>query len=176
MTEHSRADIWIRRLFAAAVVGCILAQLLVFAYLGARGFPRYCNSDTFADMQVARRMWEQKSLFPSGWTFGNQCYVVATPVLTALFYGLLGNINLSMVLATEVMTVLILLSFLWLLRAAVEERLFRLVGCLTLMTSVVAPYGVYSINSMLFFSQASFYSCYLITLFVVFGDYIRAFS
>ncbi len=176
MTEHSGADIWIRRLFAAAVVGCILAQLLVFAYLGVRGFPRYCNSDTFADMQVARRMWEQKSLFPSGWTFGNQCYVVATPVLAALFYGLLRNINLSMVLATEVMTVLILLSFLWLLRAAVEERLFRLVGCLTLMTSVVAPYGVYSINSMLFFSQASFYSCYLITLFVVFGDYIRAFS
>ena len=111
MTEHSRADIWIRRLFAAAVVGCILAQLLVFAYLGVRGFPRYCNSDTFADMQVARRMWEQKSLFPSGWTFGNQCYVVATPVLTALFYGLLGNINLSMASTTDRMITAFLLIF-----------------------------------------------------------------
>lgn len=176
MAEHGRTETWIRKLFAVAVVGCILAQLLVFAYLGFRGFSRYCNSDTYADMQVAKRMWEQKTLFPSGWTFGNQCYVVATPVLASLLYGLLGNINLSMVLATEVMTVLILLSFLWLLRAAVEDRLFRVVGCLTLITSVVAPYGVYSVNSMLFFSQAGFYSCYLITLFVVFGDYIRAFS
>ena len=176
LTEHRGANRWIRTFFLIVVVGCILAQLLTFAYLGFKGFSRYCNSDTFADMQVAKRMWEQKTLFPSGWTFGNQCYVVATPVLASLFYGLLGNINLSMVLATEVMTVLILISFLWLLRAAVEERLFRLVGCLTLITSVVAPYGVYSVNSMLFFSQASFYSCYLITLFVVFGDYIRAFS
>lgn len=176
MTEHGGIENWIRRLFAAAVVGCILAQLLVFAYLGFRGFSRYCNSDTYADMQVAQKMWEQKTLFPSGWTFGNQFYVVATPVLASLFYGLLGNINLSMVLATEVMTVLILLSFLWLLHAAVEDRLLQLVGCLMLITSVVAPYGVYSVNSMLFFSQASFYSCYLITLFVVFGDYIRAFS
>lgn len=176
LTEHRGADSWIRKFFAIAVVGCIFAQLLVFGYLGVRGFSRYCNSDTFADMQVAQKMWEQKTLFPSGWTFGNQCYVVATPVLASLFYGLLDNINLSMVLATEVMTLLILLAFLWLLHAAVEDRLFRLVGCLTLMTSVVAPYGVYSVNSMLFFSQASFYSCYLITLFVVFGDYIRAFS
>ena len=175
LAEHSGVDSWIRKFFSIVVVGCILAQLLVFAYLGARGFSRYCNSDTFADMQVAKRMWEQKTLFPSGWTFGNQCYVVATPVLASLFYGLLGNINLSMVLATEVMTMLILLSFLWLLRAAVEDRQFRLVGCLTLITSVIAPYGVYSVNSMLFFTQASFYGCYLITLFVVFGDYIRAF-
>ena len=96
--------------------------------------------------------------------------MVATPVLAALFCGLLGNINLAMAAAAEGMTVLVLLSFLWLLHAAPVDYLTRLVGCLLLLTFVVAPYGVYSMNSMLFFTQASFYSCYLITLFVVFGD------
>lgn len=174
MIEPNRARKLARGLLAAGVICCILVQLLLFAYLNFRGFARYCNSDTFADMQVAKRMWEQKTLFPEGWTFGNQCYVVATPVLAALFYGLLGNINLAMAAAAEGMTVLVLLSFLWLLHAAPVDYLTRLVGCLLLLTFVVAPYGVYSMNSMLFFTQASFYSCYLITLFVVFGDYARA--
>ena len=71
MVNPDRVHSWIRRLLAAAVIGCILAQLLLFAYLNFRGFSRYCNSDTFADMQVARRMWEQKTLFPDGWAFGN---------------------------------------------------------------------------------------------------------
>lgn len=176
MVNPDRVHSWIRRLLAAAVIGCILAQLLLFAYLNFRGFSRYCNSDTFADMQVARRMWEQKTLFPDGWAFGNQCYVVATPVLAALAYGLLGNINLAMAVATQVMMVLIVLSFLWLMRAVSEDLLTGLVGCLLLLTFVIAPYGVYSMNSMLFFTQASFYSCYLTTLFVVFGDYARAFA
>lgn len=176
MVNPDRAHLRIRRLLSAAVIGCILVQLLLFACLNFRGFSRYCNSDTFADMQVAKRMWEQKTLFPDGWIFGNQCYVVATPVLAALVYGLLGNINLAMAAATQVMTVLIVLSFLWLMRAVSEDLLAGLVGCLLLLTFVIAPYGVYSMNSMLFFTQASFYSCYLITLFVVFGDYARTFS
>lgn len=166
----------IRRLLTAAVIFCILAQLLTFGYLNFWGLSRFCNSDVYADMQVAKRMWEQKTLFPDGWIFCNQYYVVATPALAALAYGLLGNINLAMAVATEVMTVLVVVSFLWLLRAVTKDLLTGLVGCLLLLTFVVAPYGVYSMNSMLFFTQASFYSCYLITLFVVFGDYVRAFS
>lgn len=153
---------------------CILAYLLAFAILNFVGLPDFCNSDVYADMQYARRVWEQKTLFPQGWTFGNQYYIIATPVLAALFYGLTGSMNLAMALATEAMTVLVLLSFFWMSGAFTKDRLLRFALCLLLLASQVAPYGPYSVNSMLFFTQASFYACYLITMFLVFGDYLRA--
>lgn len=161
------------RLIVVLTVICIAAHFLLYAYLNFAGLPRYCNSDVFADMQLAKRIWEQKSLFPTGWGFGNQYYVVGTPVLAALFYGMLGSINAAMAIATEVMSVLIMLSFLWLLRGCGEPLISRFFGCALLLFSVILPYGSYSMNSMLFFTQSSFYSCYLITIFVVFGDYIR---
>ena len=167
---------WIRCSMSAVLMICILIHFAVFSYFNFQGFPRYCNSDVYADMQCAKRMWEQKTLFPRDWAFGNQFYVIATPVLAAIIYGITGNINLSMALATEVMSVLIIVSFLWLLRAFTQDLSSQLVCCLILLASIVCPYGPYSINSLLFFTQASFYSCYLITMFVVFGDYIRTFS
>lgn len=161
------------RFVVVLTVICIAAHFLLYACLNFAGLPRYCNSDVFADMQLAKRIWEQKTLFPAGWGFGNQYYVVGTPVLAALFYGVLGNINIAMAMATEVMSALIMLSFLWLLRGCEEPLSCRLLGCVLLMFSMVLPYGSYSMNSMLFFTQSSFYSCYLITMFVVFGDYVR---
>lgn len=168
-----RNDRLFERLAGVLMILCIAVHLAVYAYLNFEGFSRYCNSDVFADMQVAKQMWEQKTLFPAGWGFGNQFYVVGTPVLAALFYGLLGNINIAMAMATEVMSVLILTSFFWLLRGCRESCLSCLSGCVVLLFAIVQPYGVFSVNSMLFFTQASFYSCYLITLFVVLGDYVR---
>ena len=113
------------RLIVVLTVICIAAHFLLYAYLNFAGLPRYCNSDVFADMQLAKRIWEQKSLFPTGWGFGNQYYVVGTPVLAALFYGMLGSINAAMAIATEVMSVLIMLSFLWLLRGCGEPLISR---------------------------------------------------
>ena len=156
------------------VICCILAYLGVFALINLHTLDRFCNSDVYADMQVARRMWEQKTLFPDGWIFGNQFYVIATPVLAAVFYGITGNINVAMGLATEVMTVLIFLSLFWMLRSFVSDKLSYLVCCLLLLASGISPDGPYALNVLLFFTQASFYACYLITMFIVFGDYVRA--
>ena len=156
------------------VICCILAYLGVFALINLHTLDRFCNSDVYADMQVAKRMWEQKTLFPDGWIFGNQFYVIATPVLAAVFYGITGNINVAMGLATEVMTVLIFLSLFWMLRSFVSDKLSYLVCCLLLLASGISPDGPYALNVLLFFTQASFYACYLITMFIVFGDYVRA--
>ncbi len=79
-----------------------------------------------------------------------------------------------MMLATEIMTVLILVTFVWLLRSFTRNVLNQMLACLLLVASVIAPWGPGSVNSLLFFGQASFYACYLITMFVVFGDYTRA--
>lgn len=166
----------IRKLLILLVLCCMGVCLVMYGQLNFSGFARYCNADVYADSQVAVRMWEQKTLFPEGWLFGNQFYVLATPVLAALLYGLTGSANLAMVLATEIMTLLIFLSFVWLLRSVTKDFLLQLTACLVLLAANVAPYGPYSVNSMLFFTQASFYACYLITMFVVLGDYIRTYT
>ena len=147
----------IKKVLILLILCCIVVCILNYSYLNFTGFARYCNSDVYADSLVAMMMWDQKTLFPDGWLFGNQFYVAATPNLAALFYGLTGSINLGMVLATELMTVLVFLSFLWLLRALTKDLLLQLTACLTLLAANVAPYGPYSVNSMLFFTQASFY-------------------
>ena len=158
------------------VLCCIMAYLAVYAALNFGGLKRICNSDVYADMQVALRMWEQKTLFPQDWSFGNQLYVIATPVLAALLYGITENMNIAMALATELMTVFILMSFVWLLSGFTKDKLSVAVCCLLLVASCIAPNGFYSLNSLLFYTQASFYACYLITMFVVMGDYIRSFD
>lgn len=162
------------RLVLLLMLGCILAYLSAFAFSNFAGFVKSCSADMYEDTLVAKLMWEQKTLFPKGWAFGNQFYVTATPVAAAVFYGLTGNTNTAMVLATEFMTAMILLSLLYLLRALVEDLTLWTAGTLLLLASVCA-YGTEAIERELFFIQASYYACYLITLLVVYGDYVRAF-
>ena len=78
-------------------------------------------------------------------------------------------------LATELMTLLIFLSLFWMLRSFADDKLSFLVCCLVLLASNISPDGPYALNVLLFFTQASFYACYLITLFIIFGDYVRSF-
>ena len=158
------------------LVVCILVYIAMYTFINIWDLDKFCNSDVLADMQVAKRMWEQKTLFPEGWIFGNQLYVIATPVVAAIFYGMTGSIYAAMVLATATMTVLILVSFVWMLRAFTKDYLMVLLACLVLIVSVLSPEGPYSLNLMLFFVQASFYACYLITMFIVLGDYVRTYQ
>ncbi|MDO5400864.1 MAG: hypothetical protein Q4F17_07785 [Eubacteriales bacterium] len=164
------------RFLIVLVIMCIIAYLIVYATMNIFGFTLFCDSDMYLDTLIAKLMWEQKTLFPDGWVFGNQFYVIATPVLAALLYGMIGNVNTAMVLATEIMTFFILLSFWKLLRALTKDCLAIAVGCMLLLSSIIAPNTPYSFTSQLFFLQASYYACYLITFCVVLGDYIRSFQ
>lgn len=176
MIEQDRKRRIFERCLMVMVGGCILAYLAMFLFLNTVGFERYCDSDMYADTLVAKKMWEQKAFFPSNWIYSNQYFVVATPALTALLYGLTGNVNTAMGIATELMTLFILVSFFWLLKALTKDRLMQMLACLLLIASVIAPDGPRTLNAQLFFVEASFYACYLITMFVVFGDYVRAFQ
>lgn len=162
------------RAITVTVMGCIAAHLAVFAILNIFGFNLFCDSDMYADTLIARLMWEQKTLFPENWVFTSQYFIVGTPVIAALFYGLTGNVNTAMVLATGTMTVLVFASLVWLVRAVTKELLPWALTALVLIVSILAPYGPKSFNAQLFFLQASYYACYLITMFTVYGDYVRA--
>lgn len=172
MEEKKKA---IYRAETILIIFCTICCLVVLCFFNFCGFATFCNSDTYADCQVAIRMWEQKTLFPQGWTFGNQYYVIATPVLAAGLYGLIGDINIAMPLATFIMTVLIFTSLIWMIKSFSSDIREIAFGCFLLPISVICVWGPSSLHSLLFFSQASFYACYLITLFVVFGDYARSF-
>ena len=162
-------------LLTALIALVILGYLAVFTMIDFRGFARLCTSDMYEDTLVARLMWEQKTLFPKNYLFGNQFYVIATPVLSALFYGLTGSMNRAMAWATLCMSVFLLLSMSWMLRAHVRRAVIRLAAILTFMASIFGPYSVFREDGQqLFFAMCSFYACYLICFFVVLGDYARA--
>lgn len=177
MTSSSpRSETKTDRLLAALAVLVLLGFFAVFAVINFAGFARFAVTDMYEDSLIAKLIWDQKSLFPEGYVFGNQFYVFATPVLAALFYGITGSLNTGMALATTVMSALILLSFVWLLRPFVKSRLALLSALLALVSGVFVPRAVFAETGQLFFLMCSFYACYLINVFVVLGDYVRSFS
>lgn len=147
----------------------------VLLYLWAN----FCNRQVFnldmqSDAQVARLMWEQKTLFPENWVFGNQYYIVATPVLSALFYGLCGDSILAMGFATTTMLFIQLALFLWLVKpytgkTGAAAGLFAFGGAVILGTSVCNSTS----GMQLLYTMASYYACYMIGILLVLGVYMR---
>ncbi len=162
------------RTFSLIIILVLLAYFAVFAIVNFAGFAYFCNADMYEDTLVARLMWEQKTLFPANYIFGNQYYVIATPVFAALFYGITGSMNTAMALATTLMSLLIVLSLGWMIKPYIKSRSTRLAVLLALTAAVYAPYILEVDEGQLFFVMASYYACYLITFFFLAGDYVRA--
>lgn len=158
----------------------VILTILLLAFLGLVFFvnlscnPEYYDGDIYNDINYAKEAWKAKSIFPKDWIFGNQTYVVATPVLAALFYGIIGNGFTAMAIASCIMTVLIVLTYDWMTRTlfSYNERMagfLFLVGVLLLKAHVAtSQQGIQA-----FFTMASYYACYLINAFIVYGCYIR---
>ena len=162
------------RAFSLIIILVLLSYFAVFAIVNFAGFAYFCNADMYEDTLVARLMWEQKTLFPENYIFGNQYYVIATPVFAALFYGLTGSMNTAMALATTLMSLLIVLSLGWMIKPYIKSRSTRLAVLLALAAAVYMPRIIESDEGQLFFVMASYYACYLITFFFLAGDYVRA--
>lgn len=153
---------------------CLAAFFGLFALVNFIWLPRLIDGDIYADMELAREIWRKKALFPDNWIYGNQYYTVATPVIAALFYGLTGSMNLSMALATTLMSALLLWSLWWMLRPFEQNRGLLLSAILLFTACPMARDLLREPQGQLFFTLASYYACYLITLCLVFGDYARA--
>lgn len=158
-----------------------LYLVMLCSYLGAIMYinlfpsPAFYKTDMYADVMVAVEMWEQKSLFPGNWLFGNQLYCFATPVVSALFYGMTGQPFLAMGIASCVMTIVVMLSFDWMLKAVYHQPEERLVGAVSLL-GVVVFFGkaVWFCNGwQLLFTLCSYYACYALLAFLAFGCYLR---
>lgn len=163
-----------KKVISVILTVCLFAFLGLIFYVNLSCNPEYYDGDIYADINYAKEAWRAKSLFPPNWIFGNQTYVVATPVLAALFYGMIGDAFTAMAAASCVMTVLVVLTYDWMMKPIFSYNrrtagFLFLVGVLTLKAHVaVSQNGLQA-----FFTMASYYSCYLITAFVVYGCYIR---
>lgn len=160
------------KLLLYVAIAISVGYLITFAVINFCGFKCYCTADVYEDTYIAKLMWEQKTLFPIDWVFGNQLYVITTPVLAAVFYGITGSMNLSMAIATTVMTILIIISFFWMVSPFVSRKI-AVFGILTLLSCVIGPFVAATIEGQIFYLMASYYAAYLITICVVFGDYAR---
>lgn len=153
---------------------CLAGFFATVLYLNFCCAPYSYNGDVYSDIDYAENVWREKTIFPSGWVFGNQYYVFSTPVFAALFMGIFKNGFTAMAAATSLMTVLIFLAYNYMLRpfASLVSRL----GGFLMFASFSALLG-HLIDGFtgwqLFFTLASYYSSYLITACVCFGCYIR---
>ena len=158
----------------------VVLTILLLAFLGLVFFvnlscnPEYYDGDIYADISYAKEAWKAKSLFPKDWLFGNQLYIVATPVLAAVFYGITHNGTLAMGIASCVMSVLIVLTYDWMMKTVFNynERtsgFLAMVGVILLKAHIASG----ARGAQILFTMASYYSCYMITAFIVYGCYIR---
>ncbi|MBR3894376.1 MAG: hypothetical protein IKJ35_04420 [Clostridia bacterium] len=162
-------------LVPSLVLGVLSVYFFYICYLNFSLTSNFYCTDMYSDVLYAVRAWETKSIFPDGWVFGNQYYVIATPVLSALVYGITGHPALSMAIASVLMTLGIAVSFLWMLKPVfvrLEERLIALLGFVAL--TACCGSAIYALNGwQLFFTMCSYYACYLITAFLCFGCFLR---
>lgn len=161
------------------IISAVLT-LLLFVFFGLIFYtnlscvPDYYYGDMICDINYAREAWRAKSLFPDNWIFGNQLYVFATPVLAALIYGITSNAVIATAIASCIMTVAVYLSFDWMLKPLCSYN-ERLGGFLVMIWFILVRRHIAAdaIGAQIFFTMASYYSCYIIAAFIAFGCYIR---
>ena len=160
----------------AIILSGVLATIFGYiCYLNLSLTPSFYCTDMYSDILYAVKAWESKSLFPEGWVFGNQLYVIATPVLASLIYGIVGRPALAMAIATILLTLGIFASYLWMMKPVfpkLEDRLIGLIAFIAL--TACCGDAIYKIKGwQLFFTLCSYYACYLITAFLCFGCFLR---
>ncbi len=167
----------IKKHWITALCGMILLVYFVSACtLNFSVNPSFYSTDMYTDMVYAEESWAHKSIFPEGWVFGNQLYAVATPVLAAFFYGIVGDSAIAMALAATVMGILVTVTFAWMVKAIFPGVQAGLLGG-ALFAALPLSFGgpVHEVAGwQLFFTMCSFDSCYAVAAFLAFGCYIRS--
>lgn len=146
----------------------LLAFLGLVFYINLSCNPQYYNGDIYTDINYAKTAWEAKSIFPSNWVFGNQLYVAATPNLASLLYGITNNPIIAMAIASCIMTVITVLSYDYMTNTVFSYNV-RIIGFFAMAALMLNTL----MRSSYYFTMASFYSCYLITVFITYGCYLR---
>ena len=170
LSEKNKND----KTFSVVLTVLLVAFLSLIFYVNLSCNPEYYDGDMYGDISYAKEAWKAKSLFPQGWLFGNQTYIAATPVLAAVIYGIIHNAYLAMGIASCIMSVLIVLSYDWMMKTLFSYN-ERTAGFLVMAGLILLKGHIASSRrgAQILFTMASYYSCYIITAFLAYGCYIR---
>ena len=151
----------------------ILVYFLSVVWVNLNGRQWY-HFDIYSDAQVARIMAEEATLFPSNWTFGNQYYVVATPVVASIIYSFIHDSFYALAIASCIMMIIVYAVFIWCLKPFISKSaliagLFCISGAIILGSSA----STYENGFQIFYTMASYYSCYMIGMLYTLGVYFR---
>lgn len=128
------------------------------------------NSDIGAEAVLGRLIWDSKEIIPASWYPSTETRIIATPQAAALFYGLTGNMDLSMGLACCTMTIGIVLAIRFFMKKAGSSRISCLLMCLfclglagniIIMELLYVFAGYYAIHVIAFFFILNCYSSLL---------------
>ena len=163
-------------IYGLALIAGSLLYLVSIIWINFNGNQWY-SFDIYSDAFVAKLMAEQNTLFPDNWVFGNQYYVIATPVLAALIYTACHNSVLALAIASCIMTVAVLFCFYWCIRPFVKKR-STWVGVFCMSGAVILGNSASSYMNGLqyFYTMASFYACYVFVIFLTLGLFFRLLS
>lgn len=158
------------------IIMVIISYLAVIGWINFRGDPRYFVTDMYSDIMYAQTAWNEKTVLPQNWIFGNQLYAAATPNIASVFYGITGDPITAMGLASTFMTLVLIVSFGWMLRSMNQSWFSVGVGVISLLTITLFCGNPIKSKSgwQLWFTLCSYYSCYAITAFLCYGCYLRS--
>ena len=93
------------------ILGILFVTYLFFIFcVNIQHFNYKMNSDIGAEAVLGRLIWDSGEIIPASWISSTESRIIATPQMAALFYGMTGDMNLSLGLACCVMTIGILLA------------------------------------------------------------------
>lgn len=158
-------------IIAITTVGVAVVLLMVMIFLcNIFHFNYKMNSDIGAEAVLGRLIWNSKEIIPASWYPSTETRIIATPQAAALFYGLTGNMDLSMGLACCTMTIGIVLAIWFFMKKAGSGRIscllmclfcFGLAGNIIILELLYVFAGYYAIHVITFFFILNCYSSLL---------------
>lgn len=135
------------------------------------------DMDMALNAHIAKLMWNEKTFFPKDWIFGNQYFVIESPNLAAVFYGITHQTTLSMSLASSLWVLIILGTFVWCLKPFVS-RTSLIVGTMCLIGGIIfgTSAASYTKGLQVLYTMASYYACYLEVLLLSVGGWLRLYN
>lgn len=132
------------------------------------------DHDIFPDAYLGRLMFEQKTLFPSNWVFGNRFFILGTPVLAAFYYAVFQDTVLSMAAASSTMMVLVLFVFIWALYPKIGKKGIA-AGTLCMIGGIILGVraSTFKAGLQVLYTMSSYYACYLVVILFTMGVFLR---
>lgn len=158
-------------IIAITTVGVAVVLFMMMIFLcNIFHFNYKMNSDIGAEAVLGRLIWDSQEIIPASWYPSTETRIIATPQAAALFYGLTGNMDLSMGLACCTMTIGIVLAIWLFMKKAGSSRISCLLMCLfclgfagniIILELLYVFAGYYAIHVIAFFFILNCYSSLL---------------